>query len=149
MGAFIFRRDDAGVEPGAVAPPPPPPPPPPLFRTRALLAFLTVSVLVLAGGVVAVFAVHTNDSRGGPVAGQLRHTYPTKPAPDWRLEAADAVPRGQFVRPDPTSYQYLRPGFIDLGDILISTVILPDTDAPPMQGNMPSTVRVAHEGVSG
>ena len=132
MGAFIFRRDDAGVEPGAVAPPPPPPPPPPLFRTRALLAFLTVSVLVLAGGVVTVFAVHTIDSRGGPVAGQLRHTYPTKPAPDWRLEAADAVPRGQFVRPDPTSYQYLRPGFIDLGDILISTVILPDTDAPPM-----------------
>lgn len=34
----------------------------------------------------------------------------------------------EFVRPDPTSNQYQRPGFIDLGDTLLTSAILPRTD---------------------
>ncbi|WP_186818607.1 PQQ-binding-like beta-propeller repeat protein [Nocardia ninae] len=81
--------------------------------------------------VVVFFTRHTTDS-GDPSAGQLRGTYPTVPAQGWTVDADDVVTGGKFVRPDPTSYQYLQPGFIDLGDTLISTVILPRTDMTPV-----------------
>lgn len=111
----------------------PEPPPPTVARfSRAALVFLAASALVLTCSVVVVFVTQQTTDSGDPVAGQLHGTYPTVPAQGWTVDADDIVTSGKFVRPDPTSYQYNRPGFINLGDTLISTVILPRTDMPPV-----------------
>lgn len=92
----------------------------------------TAVVLALAavatGAYLLVWRSTSGGEAGSPVAGQLRGTYPDRPTVGWRLTAAAVFDRAAFVRPDSTSYQYLRPGFIDLGDTLITSAVLPQSD---------------------
>ena len=80
------------------------------------------------GGYFLVKHFTADDDRGQPVAGQLRGLFPEKPSAGWQLAADTVFANAQFVRPDPTSGQYLRPGFIDLGDTLLTSAILPQSD---------------------
>ncbi|MEW5808605.1 MAG: PQQ-binding-like beta-propeller repeat protein [Actinomycetota bacterium] len=94
-----------------------------------LLTVALVVVVALAGGGYLLVKHFTGDeTRGQPVAGQLRGLYPEKPSAGWQLNAETVFADAEFVRPDPTSNQYQRPGFIDLGDTLLTSAILPRTD---------------------
>lgn len=99
----------------------------------ALLAIVAVLIAaVVAGGVYLVgkrLLGSDSADRGGPVPGQLRGTFPTQPSVGWTLAASDIASGLAFVRPDPTSLQYWRPGFIDLGHTLITATYRPQSDA--------------------
>ncbi|MGK2880141.1 MAG: PQQ-binding-like beta-propeller repeat protein [Mycobacterium sp.] len=115
-----------------VAQPWQPPNPPP--RSRSLLPFFLIglaAVLVAAVVGTVVYIRQSVDDPGQPVAGQLRGTFPTKPSVTWRLDADDIVRGGIFVRPDTSSQRYHGSGFIDLGDTLITTVMVADADDEP------------------
>jgi len=96
------------------------------------IAAVTVAIVVLiglvGGGYSLVKRWTADDTKGTPVAGQLRGTFPDIPSSGWRLPAESIFERAEFVRPEPTSYQYRRPGFIDLGDTLVTSAVLPRTD---------------------
>lgn len=97
------------------------------------IVLVTVGVLVvaaLAGGAHLLIKRQgaIDDDSGGPVAGQLRGTFPDRPSASWQVDADTVFERAVFVRPDPTSYQYQRPGFIDLDDTLVTSAVLPQTD---------------------
>ncbi|QLY33143.1 PQQ-binding-like beta-propeller repeat protein [Nocardia huaxiensis] len=109
-----------------------PPRAPGSLLTPTLLIFLTVSALVLTGGVVAVYFESASRGAGQALPGQLRNTYPTMPTAEWKAEAAKVATNLVYVRPDPTSMQYLSPGFIDLGDLLISTLVVKNSDVDPL-----------------
>ncbi|MGK2855086.1 MAG: PQQ-binding-like beta-propeller repeat protein [Microbacteriaceae bacterium] len=95
----------------------------------ALVAVAVLVVTAVAGGGYLVFDRLTADEPvGGPVAGQLRGTFPDKPVPGWRLDSAEVFDRAEFVRPDATSYQYLRPGFIAVDDAIVTAAVLPQSD---------------------
>lgn len=116
----------APLAPSAWQPTGPQPP-----RKRGIQPFVLIglAVALVLGVVGAVVVIRQNtDDPGQPVAGQLRGTFPSKPSVGWRLDAADVFERAEFVRPDPTSNQYFRPGFIDLGDTLITAAYLPQSD---------------------
>ncbi len=110
----------------------PPAPAPPPRRHLATVALIVVPILVFAAVFAGVFLFWDRDDAskdaGSPVEGQLRGTYPTMPAAGWRLAADKVFDGAVFVRPDPTSTQYSRPGFIDLGNTLITQAVLPQTD---------------------
>lgn len=105
----------------------------PRARSRWLFPLIVIAVVALVATVVVVsvhFATRGGGDRaaGGPVEGQLRSTYPTEPVKGWQLAGDDVFDRARFVRPDYISYQYQRPGFIDFGDVLITSAILPQSD---------------------
>lgn len=100
-----------------------------LRRPAALLVIgALVIVAALGGGYLLVQRLTGSSDSGGAVAGQLRGSFPVKPTADWVLPSDSVYDRAQLVRPDPTSHQYSRPGFIDLGDTLITAAIQPNTD---------------------
>lgn len=102
-------------------------------RPIALIAVIVLVVgAVLGGGYLLIDRLTGGDDAGsgGPVAGQLRGTFPEKPTVGWRLDGDTVFDRAEFVRPDPTSNQYQTPGFIDLDDTLVTSAILPHTDRP-------------------
>ena len=109
-----------------------PPAPPPGGRSRALLivALVLIPVLLAAAAVgFVVFKLRSgSDVVAGPVDGQLRGTYPAKPTEGWRLQADHILGGGQFVLPDAIAYSYRTAGLIDLGDVLLTAVVLPDRD---------------------
>ncbi|PQE00373.1 pyrrolo-quinoline quinone [Mycobacterium sp. EPG1] len=86
--------------------------------------------IVFGGGYLLIdhFRTDSGGDAGGPVAGQLRGTFPEKPSVGWQLSGDEVFDRAEFVRPDPTSVQYQVPGVIDLGDTLVTSAILPQTD---------------------
>ncbi len=90
---------------------------------------MIVLVIGVSGAAYLLFGRDT-DKGPGPVAGQLRGTFPTQPAVGWRLPAAEIFDGAAFVRPDSTSYQYQRPGFIAVDDAVITAAVLPRTDRP-------------------
>jgi putative pyrroloquinoline-quinone binding quinoprotein len=113
-------------------PPQMPATPPQKHRRNATIALIVIPIVVIAAafaGVALFWDRGGADGDGGrPVKGQLRGTYPTMPAAGWRLSADEVFDGAVFVRPDPTSNQYARPGFIDLGDTLITQAVLPQSD---------------------
>ena len=107
--------------------------PPRAPRRGLMVAALVVVPLVLAAAVIGgvyAFTGAKGDGPGGPVAGQLRKTFPTKPSVGWRLNAGEVLPGGVFVRPDVTSQRYHGSGFTDLGDVLITTARSSDFNGP-------------------
>lgn len=104
---------------------------PPSWRPIALVGVLVLMIgIVFGGGYLLVdnFRTDSDGDAGGPVAGQLRGTFPAKPGVGWQLNGEAVFSRAEFVRPDPTSVQYQIPGVIDLGDALVTSAILPRTD---------------------
>jgi outer membrane protein assembly factor BamB len=105
-------------------------------RGRRPITLIAVIVLVvgaaLGGGYLLIdrLTVGDNDGSGGPVAGQLRGTFPENPTVGWRLDGDTVFDLAEFVRPDRTANVYSVPGFIDLGDTLVTSAILPQTDRP-------------------
>lgn len=101
-------------------------------RTLSPAVLVTVAVVAVAGllgaGVLIGKTLSRSDEAGGPVPGQLRGTFPERPEIGWRLAADTVAPGAKFVRPDPESSQYERPGFIDVDGLLITTVLTPDGD---------------------
>jgi hypothetical protein len=97
-------------------------------KTIAVVAVCCVAVAALLGAGYFFVTKRSHDDAGRAVAGQLRNTFPDRPSTGWRVNAGAIFEGAAFVRPDATSYQYLRPGFIDLGDTLITSAVLPQTD---------------------
>jgi outer membrane protein assembly factor BamB len=100
------------------------------------VALVAAVVVVLSGAVAGGWYMvkrltgsASDADAGQPVPGQLRGTFPDRPSVGWTVWADQIANNNQFVRPDPTSLQYLRPGFIDLGDTLITATYLPRSDA--------------------
>ncbi|MGV0715823.1 PQQ-binding-like beta-propeller repeat protein [Mycolicibacterium sp. XJ662] len=93
---------------------------------------MAVTIAVIAGLVGGGYALvkrwTTDGADGSAVAGQLRGTFPDRPSIGWRLSADTIFDRAEFVQPEPTSYQYRRAGFIDLGDTLVTSAVLPQSD---------------------
>ncbi|WP_197417508.1 PQQ-binding-like beta-propeller repeat protein [Mycobacterium sp. GA-2829] len=87
-----------------------------------------MAVAALLGAGYFFLTGRSHHDAGRAVAGQLRNTFPDLPSTGWRVNSAAIFEGAAFVRPDATSYQYLRPGFIDLGDTLITAAVLPQTD---------------------
>ncbi|MGE0214219.1 PQQ-binding-like beta-propeller repeat protein [Mycolicibacterium sp.] len=133
-----FWIDEPTIAPAAPTPaagpvPTAPVPGPTSRPARRLwpIAIVAVVVLVLAGvvgGGYLLFNRSGNSEANGPVAGQLRGTYPDKPSAGWRVSPGQVFTGAEFVRPDATSYQYLRPGFIGVDDTLITAAVLPQSD---------------------
>jgi hypothetical protein len=97
-------------------------------ETIAVVAVCCVAVAALLGAGYFFVTKRSHYDAGRAVAGQLRNTFPDRPSTGWRVNAGAIFEGAAFVRPDATSYQYLRPGFIDLGDTLITSAVLPQTD---------------------
>lgn len=93
-----------------------------------MVAVCVVGVATLLGAGYFFLTSRGHEDAGRAVAGQLRNTFPDQPSTGWRVNSATIFEGAAFVRPDATSYQYLRPGFIDLGDTLITSAVLPQTD---------------------
>ncbi|MGE4365288.1 MAG: PQQ-binding-like beta-propeller repeat protein, partial [Mycolicibacterium sp.] len=92
-------------------------------------AIVLLAGVVFGGGFLLIDRLTGSaEDEGGFVAGQLRGTFPDPPTLGWRLDGGTVFEGAEFVRPDATSYQYLRPGFVDLGDTLIASAILPQSD---------------------
>lgn len=87
-----------------------------------------VAAVALLGAGYFLLKGRSHDDAGRAVAGQLRNTFPDPPSTGWRVNAATIFEGAAFIRPDATSYQYQRPGFIDVGDTLITSAVLPQTD---------------------
>ncbi|TDO15164.1 putative pyrroloquinoline-quinone binding quinoprotein [Mycobacterium sp. BK086] len=95
-------------------------------RTAALIL---IPVLVVAAAVgFYVFKRESGSDMAGPVEGQLRGTFPSKPAVGWRLPADQVFSGAQFVLPDGIAYTYMTPGVIDLGDVLLTSAVKPNSD---------------------
>ncbi|RUP27091.1 MAG: hypothetical protein EKK51_28070 [Mycolicibacterium sp.] len=100
----------------------------PLIAAVAVAAVVAVVVAVVVG--VRLFT-KSSDGPGGPVAGQLRNTYPTKPSVGWQLTAAQAAPafsNARFALPGPAGRQYQTAGFLNLGRVLVTNVIAYQSD---------------------
>ncbi len=109
-----------------------PPAPPPEGRSWSplIVALILIPVLLAAAAIgVVVFKMRSgSDVAAGPVDGQLRGTYPAKPSVGWRLPVDQLFSGGRFVLPDAIAYSYRTAGVIDLGDVLLTAVVLADTD---------------------
>ncbi|MFD4443745.1 PQQ-binding-like beta-propeller repeat protein [Nocardia sp. NPDC058519] len=92
-----------------------------------------VALLVAAGGITWWFTHRSPTSE--PIAvqseGQLRHTFPEAPSATWTLAASRVFARAQFAAPIPTPTGMPKPGFLDLGDTVITTAYLPNSDYQP------------------
>lgn len=93
-----------------------------------MVTVCVVAAATLLGAGYFFFTGRAHDDPGRAVAGQLRNTFPDRPSTSWRVNAATIFEGAAFVRPDATSYQYLRPGFIDLGDTVLTSAVLPQSD---------------------
>lgn len=104
-------------------------------------------IVVPAVVVVAVIGLWLRSPSGtaadGPLQGQLRGTYPTRPTAGWTLGADDIVRGSVFVLPDAMAHTYSAPGFIDLGDRLVTAAIDPDSKAGTLVGIDSATGEVA------
>lgn len=98
-------------------------------KIPVVVALGTVAVLIVAGGATAWWFTH-GDSHTKPMQtdGQLRYEFPEKPSPTWTLDAYQVFDRAKLTMPVPSPMGDARPGFIDLGDTLITTAILPQSD---------------------
>ncbi|WKG12428.1 PQQ-binding-like beta-propeller repeat protein [Nocardia sp. PE-7] len=103
---------------------------------RNLLALLTLGVVVLlaAAGGITWWSTHQSPP-SEPAAvqsdGQLRYTFPRAPSITWTLDASQVFDRAQFAVPTPSPTGMPKPGFLDLGDTLITTAYLPNSDYDP------------------
>ncbi|CAM3824168.1 PQQ-binding-like beta-propeller repeat protein [Smaragdicoccus niigatensis] len=102
---------------------PPPPPQPQHSRGRAWKWWTAGAVFVLVAALVVggVYWLHSS-SPGERPADQLEKSYPTAPVAGWTLRAADLRTGGVFRALNMAGNQYYAPGFIDLGDILVTSV---------------------------
>ncbi|MGW5924554.1 outer membrane protein assembly factor BamB family protein [Nocardia fluminea] len=103
-------------------------------RNPLALAALGVVALLVAVGGVAWWFTHRSPT-SAPIAvqseGQLRHTFPDAPSATWTLDASRVFARAQFAAPIPTPTGMPKPGFLDLGDTVITTAYLPNSDYQP------------------
>lgn len=96
-------------------------------RRWPLIAAAVLAVIVVVVAIVVGVRLFTKqDGPGGPVAGQLRNTYPTRPSVGWQLTAADAAPgfsNARFAIPAPDGRNYQSAGFLNLGRVLVTNEI--------------------------
>lgn len=101
-------------------------------RRWPLIAAAVLAVIVVVVAIVVGVRLFTKqDGPGGPVAGQLRNTYPTRPSVGWQLTAADAAPgfsNARFAIPAPDGRNYQSAGFLNLGRVLVTNVIAYQSD---------------------
>lgn len=109
-----------------------------------MLISLIVVPAIAVSTVLGIWAWGSSDNvAAGPLDGQLRGTYPTQPQAGWTLDADDVVRGSTFVLPDAIAHGYESPGFIDLGDILVTTAVDPDSKAGALVGIDSATGDVA------
>ncbi|PPJ36380.1 hypothetical protein C5E45_20220 [Nocardia nova] len=91
------------------------------------LTALILAILLVVGGTAIWWATRDDTTVAMPPSnGQLRSTFPDKPSPAWTVHASDVFGQARFAAPVPSVSN--APGFIDLGDILITTAYKPRTD---------------------
>ncbi|MFC6010789.1 PQQ-binding-like beta-propeller repeat protein [Nocardia lasii] len=112
----------------------PPSPTPNRRNTVALFTLGIVALLVIAGTTTWWFthrpppSPETTQLRSDA---QLRYTYPEKPTATWTLDPSRVFKRAQFAAPLPAPTGIPRAGLLDLGDTLITTAYLPNSDRQP------------------
>ncbi|MCE5291706.1 MAG: PQQ-binding-like beta-propeller repeat protein [Nocardiaceae bacterium] len=102
---------------------PPPPPPPQHTRGSAWKWWIGGVVFVLVAALV-VGGVYWRLSRA-PVersSDQLERSFPTAPVAGWTLRATDIRAGSVFRALNMAGNQYFSPGFIDLGDVLVTSI---------------------------
>lgn len=91
------------------------------LRSRTLLVFLMVAVVVLGGAVTAVAVRQTlREPAQRELAGVLRGQFPQAPAEGWTVDGEQVG--GAFVLPQAMANTYRVPGALDLGDLLVTSV---------------------------
>ncbi|MGC4989841.1 PQQ-binding-like beta-propeller repeat protein [Nocardia salmonicida] len=105
----------------------------PRLDRRNLLAVFTLGVLALlvtAGGITWWLTHPSATTNTVTVQSdrQLRNTFPEQPSVTWTVDASRVFKRAQFKAPIPSATGALTPGFIDLGDTVITTAYLPQSD---------------------
>ncbi|MBV7703958.1 PQQ-binding-like beta-propeller repeat protein [Nocardia nova] len=91
------------------------------------LTALILAILLVVGGAAIWWATRDDTAVAMPPSnGQLRSTFPEKPSPTWTVHASDVFGQARFAAPVPSVSN--APGFIDLGDILITTAYKRRTD---------------------
>ena len=100
---------------------------PPVKMAIALVALGLVLGLAISGLVYWFPSRETVETKPSPTDG-LSYTFPDAPTASWQISASSVFAGAQFASPTPAA-GLSRPGFIDLGDTLITTAVLPNTDA--------------------
>ena len=84
--------------------------------------------LVVSSGAVWWLVNRDESMPAVEATGQLRNTYPAAPTATWVVDAGQIFSRAQFAAPIPSPTGSNTPGFIDLGDTLVTTAYLPQSD---------------------
>lgn len=131
----------SGIPPARRAPAPPPesgptefaPATAPRSARRSLAVLGVVVALAIAGGGAwwAVDRFTSGKTSAAPATlGELRYTFPEQPSVGWTLDAGEVFAGAEFGEPVPSPMGDFRPGFVDLGDSLITVAYLPQSDQP-------------------
>ncbi len=97
-------------------------------RPLLILALVLVPLVVIAATLIVLVYHGGSAQANGPLDGQLRGTYPTKPSPGWSLRAADVVPNAADPGFDSAGFNNSGQGpqistqVIDLGHLLVAKV---------------------------
>ena len=94
----------------------------------AIVAVVGVLALVVSSGAVWWLVNRDESMPAVEATGQLRNTYPAAPTATWAVDAGQIFSRAQFAAPIPSPTGSNTPGFIDLGDTLVTTAYLPQSD---------------------
>lgn len=102
----------------------PPPPAPPQHTRGSAWKWWTGGVVLVLVAALVVGGVYWLLSRSQVErsADQLEKSYPTAPVAGWTLKAADIRAGGVFRGLNMAGSLYWVPGFIDLGDVLVTSV---------------------------
>ncbi|HEY5858406.1 MAG TPA: PQQ-binding-like beta-propeller repeat protein [Aldersonia sp.] len=94
----------------------------------AIIAVIGVLALVVSSGAVWWLVNRDESMPAVEATGQLRNPYPAAPTATWVVDAGQIFSRAQFAAPIPSPTGSNTPGFINLGDTLVTTAYLPQTD---------------------
>ncbi|MGA9373808.1 MAG: PQQ-binding-like beta-propeller repeat protein [Mycobacterium sp.] len=98
------------------------------LRIAALILVPLIVVAAVVTGVVILKRQSGVDPTTGPVRGQLRGTYPTKPQVGWRLSVDEVMPNASVDHPQWVGAESTDPTFLNLGPVLVAKVLATNSD---------------------
>ncbi|MFD3458372.1 PQQ-binding-like beta-propeller repeat protein [Nocardia fluminea] len=125
------------VLPPADSPLPPANPPQPVgasggHRLATVVVLGVVAALTIGAGTIWYLLDRSADlanTAGSP--NSLRATFPDRPSSAWSFDATTVFATAKFAAPVSSPTRAAVPGFLDLGDLLVTTVYQPGTDRDP------------------
>ncbi|MFC4128115.1 outer membrane protein assembly factor BamB family protein [Nocardia rhizosphaerae] len=112
--------------------------PTPLSPTRehnaaVVIALGIVALLALgAGAVWYLFDRTVEPSANTGTANSLRATFPQRPDATWSFDATSVFAGAKFAAPVPSPTGANPPGFLDLGEVMVTIAVKPGTDQDPV-----------------